>query len=265
MAEQVIRRPSRALLYAEGPQAMMQFMSLMATAPFLAGARRGDGHKVIVMPGFGGSDRSTAILRNYLTRQGFDAQPWGLGRNLGPRMEALPQKLSSLFESNYAAGGERKVSLVGWSLGGVYARLLAQFYPEQVRQVITLGSPFNGHPGATRSIARRVISMDHESLADLRRLAGQPLSMPNSNVYSRQDAIVPWQIATEATDQHTENIEVFTGHMSLGFSPAVLFAVADRLGQGEEAWQPFQRFGWRAGIYGRADISSAPMASSPAS
>ena len=257
--ESLYARPPVPLLFAEGPHALMQFTSLFTTAPFLANAPRGDGHTIIALPGFGGSDRSTLILRNYLQTLNYDARPWGLGRNLGPRMAELPGRLSQMFESAYEAGGNRKVSLIGWSLGGVYARLLAQFYPNEVRQVITMGSPFTGHPSSTRvyPVARRVMPLHQENIANLRLLAGAPLSVPNSNVYSRQDAIVPWQIATEQVNDSTENIEVFTGHMSLGFSPAVLYALADRLNQPETDWRPFERKGWRVGVYGAADISSA--------
>lgn len=266
MPDRVYSRPPRRLLYAEGPQAMIEFASLMTTAPFLASAPRGDGHPVVVLPGFGGSDGSTAVLRNYLQGLGYDAHPWGLGRNLGPGMESLPARLSEMFEEVYEQGSERKVSLVGWSLGGVYSRLLAHFYPDQVRQVITLGSPFNGHPRSTRvyPIVRQVIPFSQQTIANLRGLAGQRLDLPNSNIYSRRDSIVPWQIATEEPDERTENIEVFTGHLSLGFSPTVLYAIADRLRQREGEWKPFRRTGWRLAVYGPADITDKAVAAETA-
>lgn len=219
-------------------------------------APRGDGHTVIVLPGLGGSDRSTAVLRRYLSSMGFDARSWGLGRNLGPRMASLPERLAKMFEDAVAESDGRSISLVGWSLGGVYARLLAQYYPEQTRQVITLGSPFNGDPSSVTvyPIARRVLPLQEETITNLRLLAGQRLSVPNSNVFSRFDSIVPWQMATEMPDDRTENIEVYAGHLSLGLSPAVLYAIADRLAQAENAWQPFHRQGWRLGVYGPARL-----------
>ncbi len=150
MADVRARRPTAALALAEIPRAVSELGALIPTAPILSLAPRGDGHRVLVLPGLGGSDRSTVVLREYLTGLGYQAEPWGLGANRGPLMdglrEALAMKLDALFEA-----GDQKVSLVGWSLGGIYSRLLAHLYPEKVRQVITLGSPFSGNPRSTRA------------------------------------------------------------------------------------------------------------------
>lgn len=266
MEDRVYSPPDSRLLYAEGPRLLSEFAALMALAPFLSMAPRGDGHPVLFLPGFGGSDSSTAVLRNYVQSLGYDSRPWGLGRNLGPAMTDLPGQLSKMFENVYEDAGQRKVSLVGWSLGGVYARLLAHFFPDKVRQVITLGSPFGGHPSSTRvyPLVRRLIEVPlaQQPVNNLRLLAGSRLEdVPNSNVFSKRDSIVPWQIATEQPGHETENIEVYAGHLSLGFSPSVLYAIADRLVVPDGGWKPFRRTGWRRRVYGPADLASTAVTS----
>jgi hypothetical protein len=121
----------------------------------------------------------------------------------------------------------------------VYARILAHHHSEKVRQVITLGSPFAGSRRATSS--------------PVRLLAGEPLpGIPSTAVFSKTDAIVPWQMATQQPTRIAENVEVYASHMGLGFNPTVLYAVADRLANPEGQWQPMQRTGWKGLVYGPA-------------
>jgi pimeloyl-ACP methyl ester carboxylesterase len=266
MEDRVYSPPDSRLLFAEGPRLMAESAALMALAPFLATVRRGDGHPVLFLPGFGGSDSSTAVLRSYVQSLGYDSRSWGLGRNLGPAMTGLPGQLSKMFENVYEDADRRKVSLVGWSLGGVYARLLAHFYPDKIRQVITLGSPFGGHPSSTRvyPLVRRLVEVPlaQHPVNNLRLLAGTRLEdVPNSNVFSKRDSIVPWQIATEQPGFETENIEVYAGHLSLGFSPSVLYAIAERLVLPDGGWKPFRRTGWKRAVYGPADLTDAVVTS----
>jgi pimeloyl-ACP methyl ester carboxylesterase len=245
----------RRLAYAEGPRALAEIAALIPAAPYLTLAPRGDGHPVLVLPGFGGGDGSTAVIRRYLQNQKLSAQPWLLGRNLGPGVPDLHQRLSERLHDVWRDGGERKVSLVGWSLGGVYARLLAQRFPDRIRQVITLGSPIGGVPRpsyayrAMRRMSDGVI--DSERAQRLRQLAGEPLpGVPGSAVYSRTDGIVPWQIARQSTSPTAENVEVYGSHVGLGFNASALYLLAERLAQPEERWRPFERTGWRRWVYG---------------
>lgn len=252
--------PSTRHLFREAPSFFGEMAALATTAPFLSLAPRGDGHPVLVMPGFSAGDQSTAVIRGYLESLGYDANPWGLGRNLGPMMPDLSMRLRQSFDAVYERGGHEKVSIVGWSLGGVYARLLAHVNPDKVRNVITLGSPYRGSPRSTRvyPIVRSMMDRPLEQLPinDLRRLASTPIeNIPTSSIYSRRDSIVPWQIATEPTDSTSENIEVYTGHIGLGVSPAVLFAIADRLSRRQGRWSPFHRDGWRRPVYGAAELA----------
>jgi pimeloyl-ACP methyl ester carboxylesterase len=248
-----IQPPSHLLALTELPRAFAEFASLPLAAPLLARAPKGDGHPVLVLPGFITTDASTVVLRGFLKRLGYDAHEWGLGRNLGPRAigregEKLIAKLTAIHE---ATG--QKVSLVGWSLGGVMARLVAQRLPDAVRQVITLGSPFTGSPRAT-NVWRTYEWMTGQRVTD-EHTRGQiaesarPLAMPATSIYSKSDGIVAWQNCVEPASATADAIEVRGSHCGLGVNPAVIYAVADRLAQPEEDWQPFERTGMKRWVY----------------
>lgn len=258
MSDRVYPRPDRGLVLAEGPRVVSEIASLMPAAPFLYQAPRGDGHPVLVMPGFGGSDGSTTILRGFLNSIGYQTEPWNLGTNRGPAMPELLSNLTRRVEEIFIASGERKVSFVGWSLGGVYARLLAHLHPLMVRQVITLGSPFAGHPSSTTVypiVQSRIDSPPERSRN--RILAGKPLpGIPSTAVFSKTDGIVPWQIATQRPSAIAENVEVYGSHTGLGFNPTVLYAAADRLANRDGEWSPLQRTGLKRLMYGPADLTS---------
>ena len=245
--------PSPLLALTELPRALLEMGSLPLAAPLLLSAPRGDGHPVLVLPGFTTTDLSTTVLRRYLTRLGYDAHAWELGRNLGPKaIGQQGEKLIARLEDIYAATG-KKVSLVGWSLGGIIARQLSRRRPDLVRQIITLGSPFAGDPRAT-NVWRLYEFMSGQKLKDpdteaqLRESHDIP-PVPSTAIYSKADGIVAWQNCLEPASATTDNIEVPGSHCGLGVNPVVLFAVADRLAQGEDAWQPFNRNGLRALIY----------------
>ena len=252
-----IRPPSALLALTELPRALAELGSLAAAAgPLLAAAPRGDGHPVLVLPGFMTSDASTGVLRRFLTRLGYDARTWDLGRNLGPRAigregEHLVAKLRQIHEET-----GQTVSLVGWSLGGVMARLVARRAPDAVRQVITLGSPFAGSPRAT-NVWRLYEAMTGQKIDDP-HTRGQlaesmlPPPVPATAIYSREDGVVAWQNCLEQETAGTDNIEVHGSHCGLGVNPSVLYAVADRLAQTEDGWAPFKRTGFKAWVYPRA-------------
>ena len=132
--------PSMSLLLTEPARSLADLVTLPLAAPWLARAPRGDGHGVLVLPGLLASDSSTALLRRFLRLLGYDVRGWRLGRNLGPTGEVLDGLPARLGELASLTGGP--VSVIGWSLGGIYARELARQRPGEVRRVITLGSPF---------------------------------------------------------------------------------------------------------------------------
>jgi len=233
----VPRRPSPGLLLLEG-RALFELAALLPTMPLLRRAPRGDGHPVLVLPPFVASDLITRPLRGFLRDRGYRVHGWKLGRNLGPSPEValgMAQRLATL-RSRY----QRRVSLIGWSLGGVYARELARRFPDDVRLVITLGSPFRNVdatnvPRVLRNLGKRrsFTPTRHEELA-------APLSVPATAIFSRTDAICPWQSCTEDDGPQSENIEVASSHVGLGHHPVVLLTIADRLAQPEGAWAPFR-------------------------
>jgi pimeloyl-ACP methyl ester carboxylesterase len=239
--------PSRLLLALE-VRGILELQAFFAAYPLLRYAPRGDGHPVLVLPGLSASDISTRPLRSYLKAQGYAAHGWKLGLNHGPRegVEAgIDARLAELV-GRY----ERKVSLIGWSLGGVFAREAARRAPELVRQVITLGSPFANEPKASNAwrlyeilSGRRVDDWPGRETMKL------PPPVPSTAIYTRTDGIVAWQGCREQESPTTQNIEVEGSHSGLGHNPAVLYAIADRLALPEGEWSPFDRGGLRGMLY----------------
>jgi pimeloyl-ACP methyl ester carboxylesterase len=239
-----LRPPNKLLLLAE-IRALGELALGFAALPALAAAPKGDGHTVLVLPGFLTSDSSTEFLRGALRRLGFNAVGWELGRNLGG-LYGMRQKLRAKVVSlRQAAGG--RISLVGWSLGGVYARDLALSLPDMVRGIVTLGSPFAGDLRAN-NVGRLYDMVSGESVdsareADVAALAGD-LPVPATSIYSRTDGVVHWRTSLVREAPQAENIEVFgASHLGLGVNPAVIWAVADRLAQAEGGFRKFARTG----------------------
>lgn len=248
-----IAAPPKFLALAELPRALSELGILPWTAPLLLSAPRGDGHPVLVLPGFVTSDISTTILRRYLELLGYAPLGWELGRNLGPKaIGRQGEKLVDRLDAVYAETG-RKVSIIGWSLGGVMARQVARRRPDKVRQLISLGSPFTGNPGATNvraayeALTGQRIS-DDDTQSQLRESREKP-PVPSTAIYTKADGIVAWQNCCEPEDATTDNIEVYGSHCGLGVNAAVLYAIADRLAQPDGEWTPFERTGLRALMY----------------
>lgn len=239
--ERLPRRPNRWLLASEGPRAATEYALLQAARPWLASAPRGDGHQVLVLPGLGASDRSTVPLRRFLGGLGYDVHGWGLGRNV-PSAELvarLRRRVASLIEQ---APPGAATSLVGWSLGGIYAREIAKVTPTRIRQVVTLGSPFRSTPDHESSVAPLMRRVAASRGIDTRRQASHgddaPLPVPSTSVFTRTDGIVPWRACVDAADGPHETLEVIGSHCGLGHHPAVLWVVADRLAQAPGTWAP---------------------------
>ncbi|MDE2149757.1 MAG: alpha/beta fold hydrolase [Gammaproteobacteria bacterium] len=195
----------------------------------LAGLPRGDGHPVLVIPGFLAGDAETWPLRRALSRLGYTVHGWGCGRNLGMRPE-MKQKLANRLTR--LAGRNGRVSLIGWSLGGVFARELARKAPQQVRRVFTLGSPINGNPAANNlhtlfALINRQRPPREEPQAFRRRAAPPPV--PCVAIYSRSDGIVAWRCCREDAAAHTENVEISGSHFGLVVNTQALHALAVRL------------------------------------
>ena len=251
--------PSPVLALAELPRASLETSSLLISAPFLADAPRGDGHEVIVSPGFACTERSTFLLRAWLRSLGYSVHDWGLGRNLGLRTTGLGGERLAEQIDRIGEGGRRRVSLVGHSLGGVLSRRYALQNPGSVRQVICIGSPFVGDPRAVNPVVLKL----HDTLSRVPAppaSGGRPrrLNVPFTAIYSQSDGVVAPSDCMELPWALSENIEVFSSHCGLVTHPAVFYAVADRLARPPANWRPFQVTGWRKVFYGAGARSMAP-------
>ncbi|MGJ4948083.1 esterase/lipase family protein [Bradyrhizobium sp. HKCCYLS20291] len=241
--------PSKLLMLLEG-RALHELGAFVAAMPLLSMAPRGDGHPVLVLPGLVASDVSTRPLRSFLKGKGYAVSGWQQGRNLGLR-PGVQQSMVDLVEQMNDSHG-RKISLVGWSLGGLYARQLAKMMPDRVRSVITLGSPFAGSPKSTN--AWRVYELASGRRADEEDLRfgghlSEPPPVPTTAIFSRSDGVCAWQGCKEKPSSIAESIEVESSHCGMGHHPAAVYAVADRLAQPEGEWQPFDRSGWRSLVF----------------
>jgi hypothetical protein len=244
-----LRPPSLALTLIEG-RGVFELASTYALKGVLKTAPKGDGHPVIVLPGFLASDHSTVPLRQYLKELGYDARGWGQGQNLG-RFYKMRTILEAQVDSVFEQTG-RKVSLIGWSLGGVFARYLSLVKPDKVRSVITLGSPFAADINATsaKKLYELLSQEGPPRPGDIERIGGD-LPVPNSSIYTKLDGIVNWKTCISKPAPNSETIEVrLASHVGIGVNPAAFWAVADRLAQGEGVFKPFAKKGPFALAYG---------------
>ena len=254
-AAHTLSPPSRTLMFLEG-RAISELGAFLGALPLLSFAPRGDGHPVLVLPGLVASDTSTRPLRSFLRGKGYAVSGWRQGRNLGLR-DGVQHAMVDLVQELSDTHG-RKISLVGWSLGGLYARQLAKMMPDRVRSVITLGSPFAGSPKSTNAWRVYEMASGKSSTAEDPRFGGalsETPPVPTTAIYSRTDGICAWQGCMEKTSATSDSIEVESSHCGMGHHPAVVYAVADRLAQAEGAWKPFDRSGWRSMVYPDPDRS----------
>jgi pimeloyl-ACP methyl ester carboxylesterase len=196
---------------------------------------------VLVLPGLGTDDSATRTLRTVLRHLGYRTHGWKLGRNIGPTAAALDGMSTRL--ARLADGYGQPVSVIGWSLGGMFARRLARRTPESVRQVVTLGSPIRlTHTSQSRAHPLyELFAGTHVERLELQLERGQgPLPVPATSVYSKLDGVVAWRACLDDPAPRAENVAVYASHFGFGHHPAVLWVVADRLGQPAGEWAPFR-------------------------
>jgi hypothetical protein len=231
-----IPKPSLVHMLGEG-RSLFELGVTSMLMPYLLRAPKGDNHPVMVLPAF-------------LKFKGYQTYGWGLGRNLGTEIVGGKNVVSDALINRVlelSLKHDKKVSLVGWSLGGILAREVARLLPDYVRQVITLGSPFNG-PDGSASLAAKLFGMINGDImnsnpqAMLNMLLPPPV--PTSSIYSRTDGVAHWQACLNQRihicDQ-AENIEVKGSHLGLGHNHQVIWIVANRLAQSEGKWQPYEK------------------------
>lgn len=232
--------PSLALLATEPLRAMLDLFSAKLGGPPLV---KGDGHPVIVYPGLGAGAMSTSQLRRYLGKCNFSAHDWELGVNTGPEgnfddwLEPLLERVQALYDQH-----GRRVSLVGWSLGGVYAREVAKRCPDTVRQVVTLATPFHSLGGANHAgTIFKMLGGDTSQLtAELQARLSERPPVPTTSIYSETDGMVSWRGCLERPAPRVENVAVHASHLGMASHPGALHVVADRLAQPEGAWRPYK-------------------------
>lgn len=229
---------------------LVELLLFLLLAPLIRRfSRRGDGHVVWCLPGQYGSDASTALLRRRLRGQGYTPAGWGPGRNLGPTTETV-SRLRRDIQRLYAEQG-RPISIVGWSMGGIYARMLAREFPDQVRHVMTLGSPYRMveadrfAPGRRSGWEEWIARFDPDfDLLRYEETERPPLRVPATSIYARRDAMAPWQLSIDevgpqAPNPRAENVEIHASHLGIATNPQTLLVVFDRLAVPPDAWRPF--------------------------
>ncbi|MCW7539239.1 alpha/beta hydrolase [Aquabacterium sp. A7-Y] len=231
--------PPFALLCLEPLRAVLEFSASHFTRHDDCPA--GDGHPVILFPGLA-ADRGTLLpLRNWCERLGYDAHDWGRGMNTGPQ-GGLDDWLQQLCEDvlTHTRRAGRRASLIGWSLGGIYAREVAKMVPHAVRQVITLGSPFAAGHGNAGWLHHLLSGQSAFVEAVLSERLRTPPPLPCTSIYSRTDGVVAWQSCIEPDLPLCESIEVNdASHMGLVWNSRVWSVVAERLSQREGQWRPY--------------------------
>ena len=233
--EQFQRPPKLIYPLLEVTRAVSELVALLHADRLLNRLPQGDAQPVMTLPGFGGSDGSTRFLRKYINRWGYAAQPWDMGRNLYPTDTSGLQGVFDVMDNVTETVGKRlheikketgkKTSLVGWSLGGIYSRQIAAAYPDLVRQVVTLGTPY-GDPRANIlwPLIRKVNTSPEPSAEEIKDWidrANVPVEVPFSVLWSNSDGFVPPQIARQTECPITENIHVHSSHTGFPVNPFV--------------------------------------------
>lgn len=239
-----VKRPSMVLLGAEPWRAAYEYFShRLARKPPPA---TGDGHPVIIFPGLGTDGRAVAPLRHTCESLGYTAYDWGLGYNTGPQGDVDTWLCSLAAHCEAMLDGHRQpATLIGWSLGGIYARELAKLRPGRVRQVITIGTPFNSDADYSnvgwlyRCLNKNASAVD----SDLSRRLKAPPPVPTTSIFSRSDGIVAWQSCLHTRQRaNVQDIEIRGSHMGMGWNAEVLRVVADRLLQKPDRWEAYKGF-----------------------
>ena len=253
-----IKAPSALLMMMEW-RAPWEYAAMLASHYFWTNYPKGDGHPVIVFPGLATNDLLTLPLRNFLKKSGYTPYPWDFGFNVGPKHGILKgcEKLVEDLADRYGS----EVSLIGWSLGGIYAREVAKKIPALIRNVITLGTPFSGPARATNAwriyelLSGRKVEDHHLHW----QIAKTP-PVPTTSIYSKTDGVVAWQCSLNPRRKLAENIQVHSSHLGMISNPLVHYIIADRLAQTKEHWKPFKVHGYRKWFFKNESVSESAKA-----
>jgi hypothetical protein len=247
-----LRPPKLSHSVMELGRVVLEMGSTAMLAPLLRKLPAGDGHTIMTLPGFMGSDGSMSQLRKFLNGRGYNAMPWGLGRNASEvRSQDIDDFLehrgqtedmiAGLVEKEFEKSG-RKVTLIGWSLGGLYAVALAHRCPQWVRQAITLGTPYGDPRGtALYSVMGSLYDNEVDDAALERWVAhtysGGELRVPVLALHSESDGIVGPGIARcQGDPRYVTNMVVMASHVGFPFNPLVFGVIANHLVEPDERW-----------------------------
>ena len=218
-----IHRPPYRRLWREAASFLFEYPKAPNPSEFKAG----DGHVVLVIPGFLTPDANTSPLRKFLKSCGYRAFGWGLNVNFGPTPRLL-EGLERRFQECHAIGGG-PISVIGVSLGGLYARNLAFDHPGDIRHVITLVSPFRLPTASTIEPLVRICAPFFSDEIDIGRLAA-PLPVPSTSVFTREDGLVAWETC-RSEEPNGLTVEVQGKHVTICRNPATLRIVGRRLAE----------------------------------
>ena len=226
-----IEKPSLFWFFTEGVRAIVEYFQGLIFITTFKYKKIGDSQPVLAVPGLLCTDFAMLLLRTFVKRLGFTAYGWELGRNLGDLNELrdinrLNERVDAIYQKH-----NQKITLIGWSMGGIYVRELAKQRPHLFSQIITMGSPFGD------TLAPNYATWIFEKLTDTSRIdekwrlqISNPAPIPTTAIYSKQDGIVPWQACLELFEDEThKNMEVKGSHWGMGTNPKVLQIVADKL------------------------------------
>lgn len=239
--------PARPVRLLRELRALPELGLFAATAPGMAFlAPTGPPRPVLVLPGFVSSDTATLPLRAFLRAIGHRPRGWRLGLNVGPAEHVAAGVDRALKELADEWGCP--VDIVGWSLGGIYGRILASHRPDHVRQVISLGSPVRMHASQTNieQLFRRMGAL-WGFTSSPRRIDLDRVPVPSTTVWTRTDGVVPGTACRQTPRPRAEAIEVYGSHTGLGHNASVHYLVADRLALPADEWRPFEppsMLGW---------------------
>jgi esterase/lipase len=208
----------------------LEFLKFPFKTPDLLTAPRGDGRKIVLLPGFTLPEMALLPLATYLKYLGYDASTWGLGIN-GGDVDDLTERFSARV-TKMVETSSQPVTLIGWSLGGVIARETARLNSEAVREIITMGTPLIGGPKYTAVgqlyALREGLDLDEFELEVHDRNA-VGLSQPLTVIFSKSDGVVGWKAAQDVYNPQARHVEVRSTHMALGANAKVWRIIADTL------------------------------------
>lgn len=249
MLNHIVKKAKMAFLIAtEPPRVVLEAVQYQATLKkLLATLPRGNGDPVLIIPGFMAHDVLTKPLRSFLEKLGYKTYGWENGINAALTEEKI-NRLYAHAEKISKENGGKGVHVIGWSLGGIMAHVMAH-ESSKIRSVITLGSPFgiSEHMDASPKWLVNLIQLLNEKKYTLEapdmasRMLTPANGVPTTSIYSKTDGIAGWQACLNPKAPLSENIEVEdASHVGFVLNPKVLAVIADRLAQPKGKWKPYQ-------------------------